>query len=260
MQATATEHASLLGGGSKRYGAVAPPRSKIQQNGRRVGAALIVVCMIGVLALLTDHRPRTGDVALDETETYAGVGTAVVTKEGGEDIIKLTLDLTLPPTHWNDDSSPICTAATTTAEDNCADRGGECYRNNATCVEGQGVFLPELCKVEGDGGDCGCCIKQPSMAPTAPTVSPTPKPTPFPTPLPGDPSAAPVFAPTPRPTVVPAPNPTPAPSTPPTPTPTPSPAASTERRSFSRDGHFRAKAVHFRARRASKLEETRRSS
>ncbi|KAH8058490.1 hypothetical protein JL721_9513 [Aureococcus anophagefferens] len=169
MQATATEHASLLGGGSKRYGAVAPPRSKIQQNGRRVGAALIVVCMVGVLALLTDHRPRTGDAALDETETYAGVGTAVVTKEGGKDIIKLTLDLTLPPTHWNDNSSPICTAATTTAEDNCADRGGECYRNNATCVEGQGVFLPELCKVEGDGGDCGCCIKQPSMAPTAPT-------------------------------------------------------------------------------------------
>ena len=179
MQATATEHASLLGGGSKRYGAVAPPRSKIQQNGRRVGAALIVVCMIGVLALLTDHRPRTGDVALDETETYAGVGTAVITKEGGEDIIKLTLDLTLPPTHWNDDSSPICTAATTTAEDNCADRGGECYRNNATCVESQGTFLPELCKVEGDGGNCGCCVKQPSMAPTAPTVSPTPKPTPY---------------------------------------------------------------------------------
>ena len=69
MQATATEHASLLGGGSKRYGAVAPPRSKIQQNGRRVGAALIVVCMIGVLALLTDHRPRTGDVALDDARS-----------------------------------------------------------------------------------------------------------------------------------------------------------------------------------------------
>ncbi|KAH8044558.1 hypothetical protein JL720_17048 [Aureococcus anophagefferens] len=116
----------------------------------------------GVARRCVPARPATDNVSAEATAYwYAQNGDDAMAPLCASEPTAAPTTATWAPT--TEAHLKICATEAAGQRGTCEAAGGVCYTAEAHCVGDGGAFLANRC-----GADCGCCVKQPSPAPTPP--------------------------------------------------------------------------------------------